>query len=172
MTKFKAEVDDLSTLEVGTSEFAQLVGKSSRWIRQLTQEGVLTQCSRGRYRLSENIIAYIEHATGGIAGEEKISHADVKAQHEVLKKEKTELQLQQMRGQLHSAEDVRLVMGDMILSAKSKFLLLPTRVSPMLEGESVKTIEQILQQEIEATLYSLVDYSPKMFVDGSTTGPS
>ncbi len=165
MAKSKAEVDGIENLEIGTSEFAKLVGKSTRWIRQLTQEGVLTQCGRGKYKLSENVLAYIEHAAGGKTDDEQKSHADVKAEHEVLKKEKTELQLQQMRGQLHSAEDVRMVMGDMILSAKSNLMSLPTRVSPTLVNESAKKIEQILSKEISATLTVLMDYSPSMFTE-------
>lgn len=161
MTKSKTEVD-LKTLEVSTNQFANLVGKSSRWIRQLTSDGVLTQCGRGKYKLGENLMAYMSHAVGG-NGDGKTSFADAKAEHEVLKKEKTELQLQQMRGQLHAAEDVRLLMGDMILSAKSKFLSLPTRISPQLEGESAKAIEKKLREEVTVTLNALVDYSPQLF---------
>lgn len=164
MSKSETEVD-LKIMEVSTSDFAKLVGKSSRWIRQLTSDGVLTQCSRGRYRLSENIAAYIGHAAGGKAGDEKVNHADVKAEHEMLKKEKTEMELQRMRGQLHDADDVRALMGDMILSAKSKLLSLPKRVSPILEGENTKKIEQILSKEITDTLMALKDYSPKMFTE-------
>lgn len=163
MTKSKAKVEDLATLEIGTSEFAKLVGKTPQWIRQLTRDGVLTQCGRGKYNMAENILAYIEHASGGKEEDGKPRHIDVKTEHEILKKEKTELQVQQLRGQLHAADDVRLVMGDMILSAKSKLLSLPTRISPQLGGESAKTIEQILNQEITDALTVLVDYSPKLF---------
>lgn len=163
MSKTKAEVNDLNNLEVGTSEFANLVGKSSRWIRQLTNDGVLTQCGRGKYKLGETLSAYIEYVAGGKAGDDKMTHADVKAEHEMLKKEKTELQLQQLRGQLHDANDVRAVMGDMILSAKSKFLSLPVRISPQLEGESAKAIEKKLREEVTEILKVLVDYNPQQF---------
>lgn len=163
MTKSKAKVDDFTTLEIGTSEFAKMVGKTPQWIRQLTRDGVLTQCGRGKYNMAENIIAYIEHVSGGKEEDGKPRHIDVKTEHEILKKEKTELQVQQLRGQLHAAEDVRLVMGDMILSAKSKLLTLPTRIAGQLEGESTKTIEQTLRTEIEDALTVLVNYSPQMF---------
>ncbi len=163
MTKSKAKVDDLTTLEIGTSEFAKLVGKTPQWIRQLTRDGVLTQCGRGKYNLAENTLAYIEHTSGGKEENGKPRYVDAKTEHEILKKEKTELQVQQLRGQLHAAEDVRLIMGDMILSAKSKLLTLPVRIAGQLEGESTKTIEQILKTEIEDTLTVLEDYSPKLF---------
>lgn len=167
MTNNKAKVDSSEGLIVGTSEFAKMVGKTPQWIRQLTRDEILTQCARGKYNLSENILAYIEYVAGGKSGDGKETHADIKAEHEKLKKEKTELQLEQMRGQLHTADDVRLIMGDMILSAKSNLLSLPTRVSPMLEGESIKEIEQILHKEISSTLSVLVDYSPSMFGEES-----
>ncbi|MFJ8100408.1 hypothetical protein [Lysinibacillus sp. NPDC096212] len=168
MTKSKAKVDDIYILEIGTSEFAKLVGKTPQWIRQLTRDGVLTQCGRGRYNLGENILAYIEHISGGKEENGKPRYVDAKTEHEILKKEKTEMQLQQLRGQLHAAEDVRLVMGDMILSAKSKLLTLPARIAGQLEGESTKTIEQTLRTEIEDTLTVLVEYSPQMFVKESS----
>lgn len=168
MSESKAKVDDLANLEIGTSEFAKLVGKTPQWIRQLTRDGVLTQCGRGKYNMAENILAYIEHVSGGKEEIGKPRYVDAKTEHEILKKEKTELQLQQLRGQLHSTEDVRLVMGDMILSAKSKLLTLPARIAGNLEGESTKTIEQTLRAEIEDALTVLVDYSPQMFVKESS----
>ena len=165
MSKDKAEVVELADKEIGTSEFSKLVSKSDRWIRQLTSQGILTQCGRGKYKLGETLAAYIEYMSGGKAGDEKLSHADVKAEHEMLKKEKTELQLQQMRGELHSANDVRALMGEMVLSAKSKILSIPVRISPQLEGESAKAIEKKLNDEINNVLSVLADYNPGQFID-------
>lgn len=163
MTKSKNESESIFDTVVLTSEFAKLVGKTPQWIRQLTRDEVLTQCGRGKYHFGQNLLAYIEHAAGGKAGDDKMTHADVKAEHEMLKKEKTELELQQMRGQLHDSNDVRAVMGDMILSAKSKLLSFPIRISPQLEGESAKAIEKKLHVEVTSILNVLVDYSPKLF---------
>lgn len=168
MPKNKAEVIELVDQEIGTSELAKLVGKSDRWIRQLTSQGILTQCGRGKYKLGITLAAYIEHMAGGKAGDEKLSHADVKAEHEMLKKEKTELQLQQMRGDLHSSNDVRALMGEMILSAKSKLLSIPVRVSTQLEGESSKSIEKKLNDEINNVLSVLADYNPGQFIDSES----
>lgn len=165
MSKWKNESESLFDTVVLTSEFAQLVGKTPQWIRQLTRDGVLTQCGRGKYHFGQNLSAYIEHAAGGKTNDEKLSHADVKAEHEKLKKEKTELQLQQMRGELHSSNDVRALMGEMILSAKSKLLSIPVRVSTQLEGESAKSIEKKLNDEINNVLSVLADYNPGQFID-------
>lgn len=161
VTKTKAET--LSELEIGTSELAKLVGKTPQWIRQLTRDGILTQCARGKYKVGQNILAYIEHVSGGKEDNGKPRFVDAKTEHEMLKKEKTELQVRQLRGQLHDANDVRAVMGDIILSAKSKLLSFPIRISPQLEGESAKAIEKKLQDEITSILNVLVDYSPKLF---------
>lgn len=166
MSKAKNESESIFDAVVLTSEFAQLVGKTPQWIRQLTRDGVLTQCDRGKYHFGQNLLAYIEYASGGKVGDDdRMTHADIKAEHEMLKKEKTELQLQQLRGQLHDANDVRSVMGDMILSAKSKFLSLPVRISPQLEGESAKVIEKKLHEEVTEILKVLVDYTPQQFTE-------
>lgn len=65
MAKAKAEVESLPNREISTGELAAIVGKSTRWIRQLTGEGTLKQVGRGKYILSDAVQAYIEHASGG-----------------------------------------------------------------------------------------------------------
>ncbi|MCM3567863.1 hypothetical protein [Neobacillus mesonae] len=164
MGKEKAKGETLYDSEILTGEFARLVGKTPQWIRQLTRDGVLKQCKRGKYFLGENLQAYIEHVQGGKEDSKKPRYVDAKTEHELIKKEKAELELRAIKGQLHEAKDVRAVMTDMILTTKSKLQSIPARVSPQLDGEPASKIEKVLNTEISEALRSLSNYSPEQFM--------
>lgn len=163
MAKGETKGESLNDKEVLTGELASLLGKTPQWIRQLTREGVLKQCRRGRYILRENIHLYIEHVQGGKDESGKLKYSDVKTEHELVKKEKAEMELRVLKGQLHEAKDVRAVMTDMILTVKAKLQSIPARVAPQLDQEPATTIEKTLDKEISGALRSLTDYSPELF---------
>jgi hypothetical protein len=165
MTKKKTEVNErpIHEIEIRTSELAAVVGKTSRWIRQLTSEGILKQISRGKYILGDAAQQYIEHIAGGKEDNTKPRYIDEKTEHERIKKEKATLELRMLQGKLHEANDVEKIMTDMILSAKSKLKALPTRLAPELENESAAFIKKKLTTEIDAVLMSLSEYSPELF---------
>jgi hypothetical protein len=163
MAKQKAKGEALHEREILTSELGAIVGKTPQWIRQLTREGVLKQVDRGKYILGESVQAYIEHVAGGSEDNKKPRLNDVKTEHELIKKEKSELELAKLRGELHAAKDVERVMSDMILSVKSKLLALPARLAPQLAHESAEVVEKVIRKEINVALSSLADYRPDMF---------
>jgi hypothetical protein len=165
MDKEKTKGETLYESEILTGEFARLVGKTPQWIRQLTRDGVLKQCKRGRYILGGNLQAYIEYVQGGKEDSKKPRYVDAKTEHELIKKEKAELELRALKGELHEAKDVKAVMSDMILTFKSKMQSIPPRLGPQLDGEPAKKIESTLHKEISEALRSLVDYSPRLFSD-------
>lgn len=163
MPKSKAKPERVADREILTSELAQIIGKTPQWVRQLTRDGVLTQQSRGKYLLSEAVQAYIEHVSGGKEDDAKPRLVDYKTEHERIKAEKAALELAEMQGNLHSSEDVQVVMSDMIVTAKSKMLAIPSRVSLQLDGEPSTVIEKVLTKEISTALASLTDYNPTKF---------
>ncbi|MBT2717538.1 hypothetical protein [Bacillus sp. ISL-57] len=154
---------DIHGTEILTNQLATIVGKTPQWIRQLTRDGVLKQSARGKYILSDAIQAYIEHVQGGKEDSNKPRYVDAKTEHEFIKKEKAELELRAIKGQLHESKDVRRVMSDMILTVKSKLLSIPARIGPQLDCEPAKKIESTLHNEISDALRSFTDYSPELF---------
>jgi len=159
MAKKKTEVKIQDSI-IGTGELAAIVGKSDRWIRQLTNEGVLKQVSRGKYVLSDAIQAYIEHVMGGKEDNNKPRYIDEKTEHERLKKERAALELQRLRGELHLAKDVELLVSDLILTTKTKLQAIPSKLAPKLDQEPRTVIERELRREINAVLESLANYEP------------
>ena len=168
MPKSKPEATPLYEQEIQSVELAAIIGKSTRWIRQLTTEGVLKQVGRGKYLLGETIRDYIEHASGGKEEDSKPRLIDHKTEHERIKAEKAALLLAEMRGELHSAADVEAVMGDMLTAFRQKILAIPTKLSPQLAGiDDVAVIKSRLTESLYEALNELADYDPDKFREGA-----
>lgn len=160
MARKKTEETPLHKHAVLTSELAAIVGKSDRWIRQLHSEGVLKQVSRGRFILGESVQSYIEHVSGGKDdGRPRLN--DEKTEHERLKKEKTALELQKLRGELHATKDVEMLVSDLIITTKAKLQAIPSKLAPKLDQEPAAIIEREIRREINAVLESLSNYDPE-----------
>lgn len=164
MAKEKTKGDALHETEILTSQLASLLGKTPQWIRQLTRDGVLKQSRRGKYILRDAIQAYMEHIQGGKEDSNKPRYVDAKTEHELIKKEKAEIELRTLKGQMHEAKDVRTVMSDMVLTVKSKLQSIPARIAPQLDQEPANKIESVLHKEISDALRSFVEYSPDLFI--------
>jgi phage terminase Nu1 subunit (DNA packaging protein) len=168
MAKEKAEpkkaVVKLQDQEIQTNELATIVGKSARWIRQLTSEKVLVQTGRGKYILGIAVQSYIEYASGGKEDDGKPRFIDHKTEHERIKTEKASLELSRLRGELHRSEDVEQAMSDMLMAFRQKILGVPTKLAPQLVGiEEIPVIKARLTEMLHEALSELADYDPNMF---------
>lgn len=159
MTEVKKELHEKN---ITTSELAAIVGKTPRWIRQLTRDKVLRQIDRGKYELGDAVQAYCEHVSGGKENDKKPRLIDYKTEHEKTKAEKAALELEQLKGNLHAAADVELLLSDLILTTKSRLLAVPSRIATECENESAETVESVVRREIENALSSLAKYSPDL----------
>ncbi|KGE20650.1 hypothetical protein [Paenibacillus wynnii] len=156
--EIKKQVD-----EVSTAELAAIIGKTPQWVRQLTRDRILFQIGRGKYILSDSVQAYILHVSGGAKDDGKPTYTDYKTEHERIKSEKAALELAEIQGNMHSSDDVKILMGNMIITAKTKLLAIPSRVSPQLDGEPSSKVEQVLNHEIASVLKGLTEYNPALF---------
>lgn len=143
-----------------TNQLAAIVGKTPRWINQLSRDGVLKQEGRGKFVLGQAIQDYLEHATGGKEDSKQPKLIDYKTQHEKTKAEKAALELEQMKGNLHAAADVERLLSDLILTTKSRLLGVPSRIATDCENESADVVESIVRREIETALSALAKYTP------------
>lgn len=163
MAKKKTEETKLHEMVVGTGELAAIIGKSDRWIRQLTSDGILTQVSRGKYVLSDAIQDYIKHIEGE-SSDGKISYRDEKAEHERIKKEKSALELAEMQGKMHRSEHVEAVMNDMLGAFRQRIRAIPMRLAPELVASSdLRVIKGRLSAALDEALAELADYDPELF---------
>lgn len=170
----KTEVDskkvtNIDNITVSAEVLGNMFGVSDRRIRQMAEEGIVARAAKGRYRLVESIKSYLltlKLAAEGVGVELADGEIDIdeeKALHERVKRHISELKLQIMKGELHKAEDVELVMTDMLTAFKVKMMGIPSKAAPVLENRDTAFIKERLTSEVMEALNELKDYEPKLF---------
>jgi phage terminase Nu1 subunit (DNA packaging protein) len=146
---------------ISTGDLAEIIGKTKQWVINLNNNGILHKVERGKYILGASVRAYIEYVTSSSQEDNgKAKQVNEKAELTRLQKEKAQLELEKMRGELYRADEIDMMFTNMILTIKAKLQALPVRTSPMLEGESRKEIERILREEVDAILISMANHDP------------
>lgn len=79
----------------------------------------------------------------------------VKAEHEEVKKQLSEVKLKQLEGELYFASDVEAAFADVLTTLRTNLLSMPAKFSVQLEGKSREEINKILTQEIEDKLLEI-----------------
>lgn len=160
-------VNNLNNMVVTAKVIGQIIGVTDRRVRQLAQEGVVPKHESGSYELVPTIKAYVNYIKVGIDAEEGSDKANLdkeKYLHEKAKREKAELILGEMKGELHDAAIVEEVMSDMLSNFRSKLLSIPSKTAPILLGiNDIPEIQEILEEKIFEALQELSDYDPVKF---------
>ena len=82
----------------------------------------------------------------------------VKARHEVVKTQKTELEVARMRGQLIDVQDVKRLWGDIANTVTQNLLHLPSKLAPMLRMlDNTEVIADMIDKEIRKALEAVAD---------------
>ena len=164
-----AKITNIDSITVSAAVLGDMFGVTDRRIRQMAEEGIVVRAAKGRYKLVESIKNYLltlKLAAEGVGVEladGEINFDEEKALHERVKRHISELKLQVMKGELHKAEDVQIVMMDMLVAFKTKIMSIPSKVAPILENREVAFIKERLTKEVIEALNELKDYDPKAF---------
>lgn len=167
------EDENIKTLPknyVDTKTIATLFGLTARRIQQLTQDGILRTEQAGRqrrYDLPDTVHRYIMHLqekcdskSGGKDDAENESRkikadADLKA----AKAEIAELELKELKGEMHRSEDVEAMTTDLVFTIRSMLLALPGRLAMDLAAmDTPAEISDRVKQEVHAILLELSGY--------------
>lgn len=143
-------------------ELAKLLGITDRRVRQLTDNSILTRQPEGDFILPEAIEDYYAYK---YQTEESVDLMAEKALHEKAKRELAELELARRRNEVHSSEDVEMVMSDMLTRLRSQMLGVPAKMAAVLANRDKAYIEHSLMEEIHSRLTELSEYSPTMFTE-------
>ena len=112
----------------------------------------------GKYDLAVFVQRWVAY---NVANETKGEHLDldeVKAKHEVIKAEKTQLEVEKMRGRLVDVQDVRKLWGDIANTVMQNLIHLPSKVAPMLRMmDSVEVIASIIDGDIRKILNEIAE---------------
>jgi phage terminase Nu1 subunit (DNA packaging protein) len=153
------------TVVVSTAEISEILGLSDRRIRQLEKENALVKIKRGKYDLKASVQRYIEYIKEQAQQtEEELNLTKEKTLLTRANRQKVELELQIMRGELHRSEDVRRVMNDMLGAFRARILAIPSKVAPRLIAQTnAAVIQNIIKNEVYEALQELSEYDPHMF---------
>lgn len=163
------KIDTVDAVTVSSSVLADLFGLTERRVRQLAEEGIIAKVKRGRYDLSTSVRSYIIHLkTNNDLKEDKIKkEIDIDTENALLikaKREKAELELAAMRGDMHFSSDVERVMNDMLSNFRAKLLSMPTKIAPFLMNmNQIGGIQDVIRSNILEVLNELSNYDPESF---------
>lgn len=164
------KIEDVESVVVSSTVLSDLFGLTTRRIRMLADEGIIKKTSRGRYNLQENIKNYIVYIKANQDLKDKNSNDDEldpdkeRALLTRRQREKLDIEIAEMRGKMHSSNDVERVMNDMLANFKAKLISMPTKIAPILISRNdISEIQELLQVEFFEVLQELSSYDPSAF---------
>jgi phage terminase Nu1 subunit (DNA packaging protein) len=153
---------------VNTAAVARVIKSSDRNIRDLAKNGVLTYVKqKGAYRfnLLQAVGEYCEYLRG-LAFKRQATDEELDKQKLIAeigikeaKREKSELELSEMKLSLLSVDDVEAIMTDHVYMVRAALLALPSRLSVDLSHISdANAISARLRGEVESMLLDFADH--------------
>ena len=148
-----AKITNIDSTTVSAAVLGDMFGVSDRRIRQMAEEGIVARAAKGRYKLVDSIKNYlltVKLAAEGVGvdlADGEINLEEEKGLHERVKRHISELKLQIMKGGLHKAQDVEIVMTDMLVAFKTRMMNIPSKVAPILESRDAVFIKDRLRSE-------------------------
>lgn len=147
---------------------AKIFGVTTRRIEQLKAEGIIQgQGKPTKYDLLPTIQAYIRYLSDKAHGRERKEKSaeleEAKLQAEVniktAKAEAAQMELDELRGKLHRAEDVEAIMTDHVLFLRSMLMAMPGKLAVDLAGDHTAAEQaERVKQEAYYILNQLADY--------------
>jgi phage terminase Nu1 subunit (DNA packaging protein) len=156
----------MDTMYISSKDLAQILGVTPRRVPQLVTERVIDRDEKSRkYFLPDCVQKYFKYKyASDNSGDANYDREH--ALHERAKRERAELILAQMKGELHAANDVEMIITDMIVNTKTRIRGIPVKLAPaLLAQDELAVIENIISNAIDECLIELADYNPALFTD-------
>ena len=143
---------------------------SVQWIGTLTKDGILTkrQTKAGpRFHIIEATRSYVKYLRGKASGREKNTEAldreKQKAEAEIklkqAKAEIVEMEVAELKGQLHRSEDVAAMTTDLVYAIRGMLIALPGRLAvDVVHAESSAEAATLIRDEVFKVLDELAEY--------------
>ncbi len=151
-----------------TATMAKLFNLSDRRIQQLAKEGVIDgKKEKGNlvfdlYPTVQKYVAYLNSKINNKDARTKKTEEDkltAEADYKRAKADMAELQLQELKGQMHRAEDVEAITTVLVFSIRSMILALPGRLAVDVAGVSTAPeASEIIKRECHQILNELTNY--------------
>ena len=162
------KIDPGKIYEVSTETLAAAFDVSPEWIRQLGDSGtleIIRKNGRNRvYDLFPSIRAYCnflrdQSKPQSTAPELAIAMAEADLRYKEARAGKIELELAELKGQMHRAEDVEKVVSDMVAKLRAAILALPGRLAvDAAEATTAREASAIIKAAVDELLNETAEY--------------
>lgn len=152
--------------EVSTSELAAVLGLTVRRVQQLSQDGIIPTVSRGKFLLREAVARFIDYRTRLMNRDDDSAEAKAaldkivaEAKLKTAKADVAALEADELKGTMHRAEDVEILVNDLVYTIRSSLGALPGRVA--LDAFAAKTPEElsnVVRREVRKILRELAGH--------------
>lgn len=158
-----------------TSVIAKIFGVSTRRIEQLKAEGIIKGEGRPtKYDLLPTIQAYIKYLSDKANGREKkqtdaqlgTAKLEAEARIKKAKAEMAELELKELKGELHRAADVEAITTNHVLAVRSMLMALPGKMAvDLAAAKTAAEAADIMDREIRQIELNLSEwkYEPEEY---------
>jgi phage terminase Nu1 subunit (DNA packaging protein) len=160
---------------VSTKEIAQFFQVSTRRVEQLKAEGIITgEGKPTKYDFIPTGMAYIKYLSDKANGREKkeitakLEEDKLRAESEIkgAKAQQAKMELKELQGKLHRAEDVEAIFTDHVMFLRSMLMALPGKLAVDLAGDHTAAEQaERVKKEVYFILDSLADhqYDPEEY---------
>lgn len=156
--------------EVSQKELACVLGITGRYIRQLVEDGQLDKVRDGRFNLCDAVQRYISIKSKADNSEEAAKMERAKSKAEVqLKASKAmmaKMQVDELNGTLHRAEDVAAMTEDLIYEIRGALIALPGRLAiDVAAAGTAAEASEVIRKEVHKIMRELSNYhyDPKKY---------
>ena len=146
---------EIKLMTVSQRQMAAALGLSTTRVNELLNEKVLVRDESrvdGRLMLFESLQNYFLSRKTTSDG---VNFWNERALHEKVKRELSELKLEQERGEVYKASEVEAVLTEMLIDFRNKLSGLGHKLAVQLEGKTATAICDIINSEIELNLKEL-----------------
>ncbi len=156
---------DLFSKNLSSSDLADLLGISPRWVQKLTADGTLKKNPEDRYDLAQAVQGYCEYLRGAT----KSNQGDLDAETLRLtraKADKAEISVEMLLGETVRIEAVGQIWGDLVTVFRSRMLGLPNKMAAILAlKEDPAEIRDLIMEEVRDALEDLARFDPEDVVE-------
>jgi phage terminase Nu1 subunit (DNA packaging protein) len=152
---------------VGLKELATWMGRTTRRVLQLVEEGVIPKAGRGRYPLKACMMAYCKHLTDLSEGRGRTSElSQEKLLVARLERRKKELEFAAAEGSVILVKDHEKAMSEAFLLVRSNIRNLPGSVAPRLVGlDDARDIQSVLVPAVDDALRAIITEAERRMED-------
>lgn len=160
-------------------ELAEIAGYTYRWLYNIDRDlpddkklFVPVEEGKQKYDVPKFVQRWVAYNTENSIPEDT-DLAAAKTKHEIIKTQKTELEVARMRGQMIDVQDVKKLWGDIANAVVQNLLGLPKKLGPALVMiESPEVISSMIDDEVRQILNDIADTPLPEYVQDDTESES